>query len=140
MWTAFAVRSILILLPEEPGNAHHEPLEGPQGKKGWLLSSPAAVPTQGSVSFYVSVCFVNSLFSLLPNHLHAIFFEFVLKNYFTLILTAKTSIHAQSVTFITTFLIHFFSNLFHLIFQTMDWQEGSVGMDIYILHPPTHTK
>lgn len=34
--------SILILLPEEPDTAYHEPLEGPQGKKDSFSAPPAA--------------------------------------------------------------------------------------------------
>lgn len=74
-----------------------------------------------SVSFYVSVCFVNPLLLLLPTHLHALFWISVLKK---VLHSDFDREQRQAYMFnlpplLQWILIHF-SNLFHLIFQNTD--------------------
>lgn len=69
---------------------------GSTGQKGWLFGSFCCRYTPRLLSFYMLVCFVNSLFLSLPTHPHAVFSISVL-NYFTLILTDSKHKHTYSV-------------------------------------------
>lgn len=98
VWAVFAVNPMLILRPEEPDTAYHEPLEGPQGKKDSFSAHPAAGAHPRLLSQFLCVSVLCKFLTFITaNSSPCSFLNFCLKKYFTLILTESKDKHTCSI-------------------------------------------